>query len=84
MWAVLRDIKKIYQFKFILIGGFAQLDSIGSKHYNVICSEIYSDIYDGQMLELTTNWRAHNDSEFAEFVKYLRIVKEGGKPNYEK
>ena len=28
VWAALRDIKKIYQFKFILIGDFSQLDSI--------------------------------------------------------
>ena len=38
VWAVLRDIKALYQFIFILIGDFAQLDSIESKHYDVINS----------------------------------------------
>ena len=41
VWAVLRDIKALYQFKFILIGDFAQLDSIESKHYDVINSEVF-------------------------------------------
>jgi predicted AAA+ superfamily ATPase len=47
VWAVLRDIKKIYGFKFILIGDFAQLDSIESKHYDVINSEVFANICDG-------------------------------------
>ena len=82
VWAVLRDIKKIYGFKFILIGDFAQLDSIESKHYDVINSEVFSDICDGQILELTTNWRAQNDPVFGEFIHDLRLVKDGGKPDY--
>jgi hypothetical protein len=81
VWAVLRDIKALYQFKFILFGDFAQLDSIESKHYDVINSDVFADICDGQMLELTTNWSAQNDLEFAEFIKDLRNYKEGGKPN---
>ncbi len=28
VWEVIRDIKKIHRFEFILIGDFAQLDSI--------------------------------------------------------
>ena len=34
------------------------------------------------MLELTNNWRAQKDSEFAEFIKDLRIVKNGDKHNF--
>ena len=82
VWAVLRDIKKIYGFKFILIGDFAQLDSIESKHYDVINSEVFADICDGQILELTINYRAQNDPEFNEFITDLRLVKNGDKPNY--
>ena len=82
VWAVIRDIKKIYGFKFILIGDFHQLDSIESIHYEVINSEVFADICDGQILELTTNWRAQNDPEFGEFIQDLRIVKDGDKPDY--
>ena len=82
VWAVIRDIKKIYGFKFILIGDFHQLDSIESIHYDVINSEVFADICDGQMLELTTNWRAQNDPEFGEFIQDLRIVKDGGHPDF--
>ncbi len=82
VWAVIRDIKVLYRFQFILIGDFAQLDSVESKHYDVINSAVFADICDGQMLELTINYRAQNDPEFAEFIKDLRVVKEGGKPTY--
>ncbi len=35
------------------------------------------------MLELTTNWRAQNDPELNEFIKYdLRLVKNGEIINY--
>ncbi len=40
-------------------------------NYDVINSEVFADICDSQMLELTTNWRAHNDPEFAECKKNL-------------
>jgi hypothetical protein len=65
-----------------LIPALAGVHGIESKHYDVISSDVYSDICDDQMVELTTYWRAHNDPDFAEFIKYLRIVTEGGKPNY--
>ena len=35
------------------------------------------------MSELTFNWRAQNDPEFAEFILDLRLVKDGGKPNFQ-
>ena len=34
------------------------------------------------MLELTYNWRAQNDPEFGEFIQDLRVVKNGGKLNF--
>jgi hypothetical protein len=34
------------------------------------------------MLELTRNYRAENDVDFAEFIADLRIIKNGGKPNF--
>ena len=38
-------------------------------------SELFSEICDGQMLELTRNYRAENDVDFAELVADLRIIK---------
>ena len=36
------------------------------------------------MLELTRNYRAENDVDFAEFIADLRIIKKGGKPDFKK
>jgi hypothetical protein len=43
---------------------------------------VFSEICDGQMLELTRNYRAENDVDFAEFIADLRIIKNGGKPDF--
>jgi hypothetical protein len=43
---------------------------------------IFSEICDGQMLELTRNYRAENDVDFAEFIADLRVIKNGGKPDF--
>ncbi len=61
---------------------FAQLGSIESKYYDIINSEVFADICDGQILELTLNYRAQNDPEFAEIIQDLRNVKEVGKPYF--
>jgi hypothetical protein len=82
IWSAIRDIKKIYGFKFVLFGDFYQLPSVESKHYDVVNSEVFSEICDGQMLELTRNYRAENDVDFAEFIADLRIIKNGGKPDF--
>jgi hypothetical protein len=34
------------------------------------------------MLELTRNYRAENDVDFAEFIADLRTIKNGGKLNF--
>ena len=67
VWACILDIKKIYGFKFVLIGDFDQLDPVEALHYDVLKSEIFAEIADGQMLELKENWRAKNDPEFKPF-----------------
>ena len=36
VWSVIRDIKYIYGFKFVLFGDFYQLPSVEAKHYNVL------------------------------------------------
>jgi len=82
IWSAIRDIKKIYGFKFVLFGDFYQLPSVESKHYDVVNSELFSEICDGQMLELTRNYRAENDVDFAEFIADLRIIKNGSKPDF--
>ena len=65
VWSILNDIKKKFNFKFILMGDFGQLDPVESKHYNVLNSEVFAELVDGQILELTYNYRAANDPEFA-------------------
>ena len=47
VWSVIRDIKNIYGFKFVLFGDFYQLPSVESKHYDVVNSEVFSEICDG-------------------------------------
>ena len=58
------------------------MPSVESNHYDVFNSEVFSEICDGQMLELTRNYRAENDVDFAEFIADLRIIKNGGKPDF--
>jgi hypothetical protein len=58
----------VYGFKFVLFGDFNQLPSVESIHYGVINSEVFAEICDGQILELTCNWRAENDVDFKEFI----------------
>ena len=72
IWSAIRDIKKIYGFKFVLFGDFYQLPSVEAKHYNVFNSELFAEICDGQMLELTRNYRAENDADFAVFIADLK------------
>jgi hypothetical protein len=55
---------------------------VESQQYDVVNSEVFSEICDGQMLELTRKYRAVNDVDFAEFIADLRIIKNGGKPDF--
>ncbi len=74
-------VQSIYLFIYIN-GDFAQLDSIESKPYDVINSEVFADICDRQISELSMNFRAQNDPKIAEFINDLRMVKDDGTPNY--
>ncbi len=49
---------------------------------DVVNSKVFSEICDGQMLESTRNYRAENDVNFAEFIADLKIIKNGGKPDF--
>jgi hypothetical protein len=60
---------------------YYQLPSVESKHYDVV-KEVFSEICDDQMLELTRNYRAENNVDFKEFITDSRIVKNGGKPDF--
>jgi hypothetical protein len=82
IWAVLRDIKKIYGFKFVLVGDFGQLPAVEEKVYDVEASQIFYELCDGQKMELTKNFRAMNDPEFALFIDDLIKVREGQSINF--
>ncbi len=72
------EILKLNGFKFVLFGDFYQLLSVESKHYDVVNSEVFSEISDGRMLELKHNYRAENDVDLVEFIADKRIIKNGG------
>ena len=67
IWAVLSNIKKKYNFKFVLLGDFGQLPPVEKYKYNVQDSELFAELVDCQLLELTKNYRAMNDPEFKYF-----------------
>ncbi len=60
-------VQSIYLLIYIN-GDFAQLDSIEPKHYDVINCEVFADICDRQISELSMNFRAQNDPNFAELL----------------
>jgi hypothetical protein len=82
VWGVLNDIKRVYNFTFILIGDFNQLDPVETKIYNVLESEVFSRLVDGQMLKLTRNYRAENDPEFETFIQDQTKVLNDEKINF--
>ena len=79
LWGVLRDIKNIYKFKFILVGDFSQLPAVEENNYDVLNSELFAELADGQKLELIRNYRAENDPEFKTFIEDLEKAKKGDK-----
>jgi hypothetical protein len=44
IWSAIRANTKIYGFKLVLFGDFYQLPIVESKHYDVINSEVFSEI----------------------------------------
>ena len=56
-------LRKKYNFKFVLLGDFSQLPPIENKIYDVKNSEVFAELADCQLLELTKNYRAIKDPE---------------------
>jgi hypothetical protein len=77
IWGVLSDIKKRYGFKFVLFGDFEQLKPVEKKSYDVKNSEVFAELVDGQLLELTINYRAINDPEYKVFLEDMMNIREG-------
>ena len=84
IWAVLSDIKKKYNFKFVLLGDFGQLPPVEKYKYNVQESELFAELVDCQLLELTKNYRAMNDPEFNFFLNDMMTIREGGQIKFNK
>ena len=84
IWGVLSDIKKRYNFKFVLLGDFLQLRSVEKFIYDVMNSEVFADLADCQLLELTKNYRAINDPEYKVFLDDMMKIREGKTINFNK
>ena len=77
VFGVLHDIKKKYDFKFIMIGDWGQLESVEDKHYDIEASQLFCELVDGQKLELKLNYRAMKDPLFKLFSEDLMKAREG-------
>jgi hypothetical protein len=84
VWAVIRDIKRIYKFNFVLVGDFNQLEPVEDITYDVFNSSAFHEICDGQVLKLTKNWRAEACPEFASFIEDLNKIKKGHSIDFSK
>jgi hypothetical protein len=82
VWAILRDIKIIYGFKFFLSGDFGQLPPVEDVKYDVKASQVFKELCDGQGLELTRNYRAEKCPEFKKFNDDLMDVRASIPINY--
>ena len=59
----------------------AQLLSIEDKHYDVINSEVFADLADGQIMELLIDWIAKDDKQVALFSEEKNRLRNGEQPN---
>ena len=82
VWAILRDIKIIYGFKFFLSGDFGQLPPVEDVKYDVKASQVFKELCDGQGLQLTRNYRAEKCPEFKKFNDDLLDVRASIPINY--
>jgi len=80
----LSDIKKKYNFKFVLLGDFEQLKPVEKTTYDVKNSEVFAELADCQLLELTTNYRAIKDPEYKYFLSDMMKIREGKNINFNK
>jgi hypothetical protein len=65
----LEILKKIYGFEFVLFGDYTQLPSLEAIRDDIQNGEVFSEICDGQVLELKRNYRAENDVDFKEYYR---------------
>ncbi len=80
----MNDIKKKCNFKFVLLGDFEQLKPVEKTTYDVKNSEVFAELVDGPLLELTVNYRAINDPEYKYFLNDMMKVREGKTINFNK
>ncbi len=78
------DIKKKYNLKFVLLGDFEQLPPVENKIYDVKNSDVFAELANCQLLELTTNYRAIKDPEYKYFHSDMMKVREGKPINFNK
>lgn len=76
-WAVIRDIKRIYKFNFVLVGDFNQLPPVEDITPDIVNSSAFHEICDGNIYMLTKNWRADSCPDFKNFIDDLNNVKKG-------
>ncbi len=81
-WAVIRDIKRIYKFNFVLVGDFNQLEPVEDITFDVFNSSAFHEICDGNVLTLTKNWRAEACPQFKSFIDDLNKIKAGEDINF--
>jgi hypothetical protein len=77
-------LRKKYNFKFVLLGDFSQLPPIENKIYDVKNSEVFAELADCQLLELTKNYRAIKDPEYKYFLDDMMKIREGKTINFNK
>ncbi len=75
VWSAIRDINIYIWFQVCIIWWFLSITQCWAKPLWCFNSEVFAEICDGPMLELTRNYRAENDVDFAEFIADLKIVK---------
>jgi hypothetical protein len=82
VWACIREFKKLYGFIFILSGDFGQLPPVEAIEYDVLSSQVFHYVCDGQIMELTKNWRAEKCPEFKSLSDDWHKVRNGDKINF--
>ncbi len=65
-----------YQGRSLLLPG------VEENYYGALNSELFVEICDGQILELSQNFREQNDVDFYELIADWRIITNGGKLDF--
>jgi hypothetical protein len=77
LWGLLHQIKKIYDFKFYLVGDFGQLPPVGEDKIEIHGSKLINYICDFREVNLSIDYRAMNDPEYAVFAKEKDKLRNG-------